>query len=132
MRRLYLLAAAGLVACSASAPSGQPASVEPAQRTNVFEHTFNAPGPEKVRVDMTPGTYRAETTQGGVRLTFRPLLSGVQPPTIRDVLMGRDASGGGLWEVEVHQQGTYEIEVVGGQAGQSTVLRIYTMTKPAG
>ena len=132
MRSLFLLAAAGLVACSPSTPSDQPAPAEPAERTNVFEHTFNAPGPEKVRVDMSPGKYRAETSSGGVRLFLRPLLSGVQPPIIRDVLMGRDASGGGLWEIDVNQQGTYEIEVVGGQAGQSTVLRIYTMTKPEG
>lgn len=124
MRFLPLAALAGLLACAGTSTPDQPAPA--GERRLVFEHTFTAPGPEQARVDLVPGTYRAETSQGGVQLRLRPLRSGVQPPTIREVVMGRGVTGGGTWELIVHVEATYEIEVTGGRPGESAVLRIFT------
>jgi hypothetical protein len=124
MRRTMIAALAGVLACASAPEPGDPA---PTERRQVFEHNFDAASGERVRVDMTPGTYRAETTDGGVQLRFAPMQSGVQPATIRDLVMGRTVTGGGLWEVVVHAAATYEIQVTGGQPGGTTVLRIYAL-----
>lgn len=128
MRTIALATLAGLLACAGTPSPDQPEPISAGgERRTVFEHTFTFPSAEKIRLDMTPGTYRAETSEGGVRLRLTPLRSGVQPPTVRDLVMGRGPGGGGLWEVVIHVPETYELEVTGGRTGESATFRLYTV-----
>jgi hypothetical protein len=128
MRTLTLATLTLALACAGSSPPDQPEPMSAGgERRTVFEHTFTFPSAEKLRLDMTPGTYRAEMSEGGVQLRLVPLRSGVQPPTVRDLVMGRGPTGGGLWEVVIHVQETYELEVSGGRRGESATFRMYTV-----
>lgn len=128
MRILALATLAGLLSCAGSQPSGQPEPITAGgERRTVFQYTFTFPSSERVRLDLAPGTYRAETSEGGVRLGLTPLRSGVQPPTIRDLVMGRSAMGGGMWELVIHVQETYELQVTGGRSGETSSFRLYTV-----
>lgn len=133
MKTLTLATLTLALACAGSSAPDQPAPIAATgERRTVFEHTFTFPSAEKIRLDMSPGTYRAETSEGGVRLRLMPLRSGVQPPTVRDLVMGRGPTGGGLWEVVIHVQETYELEVTGGRTGESATFRLYTVGTQGG
>ena len=73
-------------------------------------------------------TYTAETNRGGVKLSARALLPGVQSPRITDVMTGAPSSGvgggGAIYRLLAYADGVYEIRVTAVQAAASVTLTI--------
>lgn len=74
----------------------------------------------------TGATYTAETNRGGVRLSARALLAGVQSPRITEVMAGSSGIGGGgaIYKLLAYADGVYEIRVTSVQAAASVTLKI--------
>jgi hypothetical protein len=94
----------------------------------VFNETFSSPA-DFGRVLLCAGsTYRGETNHGGVRLSARSMLPGVQSPRITELLGGSASAGpgggGGMYKFQAFADGVYEIGVNGVQAGASVNLKI--------
>lgn len=92
----------------------------------VFNDTFSSPA-DFGRVLLCAGsTYRAETNRGGVKLSARSILPGVQSPRITEMLGGGASAGGGggIYKFLAYADGVYEIRVTGMQAGAAVNLKI--------
>ena len=76
--------------------------------------------------------YKAETNRGGVKLSARALLPGVQSPRITEVMGGNAGGGvgggGAIYKLLAYADGVYEIRVTAVQAAASVTLTI-TRTK---
>lgn len=133
-----LLLSALLVAVPATAmaqaDSASSAAAECAsQKTGlVFNETFSSPA-DFGRVLLCAGAqYKAETNRGGVKLSARALLPGVQSPRITELMGGNAAGGvgggGAIYKLLAYADGVYEIRVTAVQAAASVTLKI-TRTK---
>lgn len=98
----------------------------------VLNETFSSTA-DFGRVLLCAGaTYKAETNRGGVKLSARALLPGVQSPRITELMGGNAAGGvgggGAIYKLLAYADGVYEIRVSAVQAAASVTLRI-TRTK---
>ena len=136
--KTFLLFPALLVAVPATAMAqGDSASSAAAacagQKTGlVFSETFSSTA-DFGRVLLCAGAqYSAETNRGGVKLSARALLPGVQSPRITELMGGNAAGGvgggGAIYKLLAYADGVYEIRVTAVQAAASVTLKI-TRTK---
>jgi len=132
--RASLLFSALLVAVPATAmaqgdSASSAAAACAAQKTGlVFNETFSSTA-DFGRVLLCAGsTYKAETNRGGVKLSARALLPGVQSPRITELMGGNAAGGvgggGAIYTLLAYADGVYQIQVTGVQAAASVTLRI--------
>ena len=134
---LLVVALVALVPATAAAQKSDSASTAAAECAGqkvglVFNQTFSSPA-DFGRVLLCAGaTYKGETNHGGVRLSARSILPGVQSPRITELLGGSASAGvgggGGMYKFQSFADGVYEIGVNGVQAGASVNLKI-TRTK---
>jgi len=131
---LALLVAAPATAAAQADSAGTAAVACAGQKVGmlVLNETFSSPA-DFGRVLLCAGsTYRGETNHGGVRLSARSMLPGVQSPRITELLGGSASAGpgggGGIYKFQAFADGMYEIGVAGVQAGASVNLKI-TRTK---
>ena len=94
----------------------------------VLNETFSSTA-DFGRVLLCAGaTYKAETNRGGVKLSARALLPGVQSPRITELMGGNAAGGvgggGAIYKLLAYADGVYEIRVSAVQAAASVTLRI--------
>jgi hypothetical protein len=94
----------------------------------VLNETFSSTA-DFGRVLLCAGaSYKAETNRGGVRLSARALLPGVQSPRITELMGGNAAGGvgggGAIYKLLAYADGVYEIRVSAVQAAASVTLRI--------
>ncbi len=130
-----VLALVALVPATAAAQdSASTAAAEcAAQKVGlVFNQTFSSPADFGRVLFCAGATYKGETNRGGVRLSARSILPGVQSPRITELLGGSASAGvgggGGMYKFQAFADGVYEIGVNGVQAGASVTLKI-TRTK---
>ena len=98
----------------------------------VFNETYSSPADFGRVLFCAGATYKGETNKGGVRLSARSILPGVQSPRITELLGGSASAGvgggGGVYKFQAFADGVYEIGVNGVQPGASVNLKI-TRTK---
>ena len=90
---------------------------------------FSGPG-DFARVLLCTGvTYRAETNTGGVRLSAKSMLPGVQSPRFTSILSGGSSSNGGgeLFKLLAYADGMYEISAASSNQGAHVTLKITRM-----
>jgi hypothetical protein len=134
---LMALALVALVPATAAAQNSDSASTAAAECASqkvgvVFNQTFSSPADFGRVLFCAGATYKGETNRGGVRLSAKSMLPGVQSPRITEMLGGSASAGvgggGGVYKFQSFADGMYEIGVNGVQAGGSVNLRI-TRTK---
>lgn len=132
-----VLALVALVPATAAAQQGDSASTAAAECAGqkvglVFNQTFSSPADFGRVLFCAGATYKGETNRGGVRLSAKSMLPGVQSPRITEMLGGSASAGvgggGGVYKFQAFADGVYEIGVNGVQAGGSVNLKI-TRTK---
>lgn len=94
----------------------------------VFNENFSSTA-DFGRVLLCAGaSYTAETNRGGVKLSARALLPGVQSPRITELMSGGPSSGvgggGAIYKLLAYADGVYEIRVTAVQAAASVTLKI--------
>jgi hypothetical protein len=128
-----VLALVALVPATAAAQKSDSASTAAAECAGqkvglVFNETFSSPADFGRVLFCAGATYRGETNHGGVRLSARSMLPGVQSPRITELLGGSASAGpgggGGIYKFQAFADGVYEIGVAGVQAGVSVNLKI--------
>ena len=108
---------------SASSAAAECASQKPGL---VFSEMFSSTA-DFGRVLLCAGAqYKAETNRGGVKLSARALLPGVQSPRITELMSGGGGVGGGgaVYKLLAYADGVYEIRVTAAQAAASVTLKI--------
>jgi hypothetical protein len=133
MKYALLIAALVAVVPATAAAQGDSASSAAAACAGqkdgvVFNEMFSSPA-DFGRVLLCAGaTYKAETNRGGVKLSARSLLPGVQSPRITEIMGGSASSGigsgGTIYKMLAYADGMYEIRVTAVQQGASVTLRI--------
>jgi hypothetical protein len=98
----------------------------------VFSDVFSSTADFGRILLCTGAQYKAETNRGGVKLSARALLPGVQSPRITEILGGNASSGvgggGAIYKLLAYADGVYEIRVAAVQAAASVTLKV-TRTK---
>ncbi len=113
--------------------AGSAAAACAGQKTGlVFNEMFNSTA-DFGRVLLCSGaSYKAETNRGGVKLSARSILPGVQSPRITEFLSGGASSGfgggGAIYKLLAYADGVYEIRVTDVQNAANVTLKI-TRTK---
>jgi hypothetical protein len=90
---------------------------------------FSGPG-DFARVLLCTGvTYRAETNTGGVRLSAKSILPGVQSPRFTSIMSGSSSGNGGgdLFKLLAYADGMYEIRAQAQSQGAQVTLKITRM-----
>ena len=112
---------------SASNAAAACASQKPGLVLNV---TFTNPADFGRVVLCSGANYSAETNRGGVRLSAKALLPGVQSPRITEMLGANSGGGGGvgsgstLYNLKAFADGVYEFRATSVNPGASVTLRI--------
>ena len=129
----FVLALVALVPATAAAQKSDSASTAAAECAGqkvglVFNQTYSSPADFGRVLFCAGATYKGETNHGGVRLSARSMLPGVQSPRITELLGGSASAGygggGGMYKFQAFADGVYEIGVTGVQAGASVNLKI--------
>lgn len=126
------LAAAIVAAAPASAKAQDSTLAQKREAATILDHTFNAPAGEPMKVFLAKGIkYRAEVQGQGIQLQLRPVESSVQSPQLQSVLGSRNssASSEALYTILPRADAEYMFITVGGKAGMSVKLRVYSTQK---
>ena len=123
-----LLAVPATAAAQGDSASSAAAACAGQKSGLVFNEVFSSTA-DFGRVLLCAGAkYTAETNRGGVRLSAKALLPGVQSPRITEVMSGSPSSGvgggGAIYKMLAYADGVYEIRVTAVQAAASVTLKI--------
>ena len=122
---VVLLVAVTPLRLAAQGDAGSAAADCASQKDGVIlSAPFSGPG-DFARVLLCTGiTYRVETNVGGVNLSAKSLLAGVQSPRFTKILSGGSNGGGGgdLFKLLAYADGLYEIRAV--SSNQNAVMNL--------